>query len=64
MHLAVFEEYYHSWFAFMVLQTYSDAKYVGDPDDHRSIGGSYTSVGHLISWSYKKQKGISYSISI
>lgn len=56
----------------MVLQTYSDADYIddpdtdyiGDPDDHRSIGGSYTSVGPLISWSSKKQKGVSYSIFI
>lgn len=40
----------------MALIAYSDADYVGDPDDRRITGGYYLYLGsNLISWSSKKQ---------
>ena len=46
----------------MELQAFSDADYAGDPDDRVSTGGSCIFIGpNLISWSSKKQKGVSRS---
>ena len=46
----------------MELQAFSDADYAGDPDDCRSTRGSCIFIGpNLISWSSKKQKGVSCS---
>ncbi|KAH9673545.1 retrovirus-related pol polyprotein from transposon RE1 [Citrus sinensis] len=46
----------------MELQAFSDADYAGYPDDRVSTGGSCIFIGlNLISWSSKKQKGVSRS---
>ncbi|XP_070668785.1 uncharacterized mitochondrial protein AtMg00810-like [Malus domestica] len=42
------------------LTAYADADYAGDPDNHRSTGGYCIFLGdNLISWSSKKQRGVS-----
>ncbi|KAM1195833.1 hypothetical protein ACFX2J_022268 [Malus domestica] len=44
------------------LTAYSDADYVGDPDDRRSTGGYCIYIGsNLVPWSSKKQGGVSCS---
>ncbi|XP_070660527.1 uncharacterized mitochondrial protein AtMg00810-like [Malus domestica] len=44
------------------LTAFADADYAGDPDDRRSTGGHCIFVGdNLISWSSKKQRGVSRS---
>ncbi|CAL9017956.1 unnamed protein product, partial [Prunus brigantina] len=44
------------------LMAYSDADYAGDPDDRHSTGGYCLYLGsNLISWSSKKQGGVSRS---
>ncbi|KAM1964621.1 hypothetical protein ACFX15_045068 [Malus domestica] len=47
----------------IILTAYSDADYAGDPDEQRSIGGYCIYIGlNLVSWSSKKQGGVSRSI--
>ncbi|CAL8993966.1 unnamed protein product [Prunus brigantina] len=44
------------------LTAYADADYAGDPDDRRSTGGYCIYLGNnLVSWSSKKQRGVSRS---
>ncbi|KAB2630690.1 hypothetical protein D8674_008209 [Pyrus ussuriensis x Pyrus communis] len=44
------------------LTAFSDADYAGDPDDGRSTGGYFLYLGsNLVSWSAKKQTGVSRS---
>ncbi|KAK9912116.1 hypothetical protein M0R45_035990 [Rubus argutus] len=44
------------------LTAYSDTNYAGDPDDRISTGGSCIYLGpNLVSWSSKKQQGVSRS---
>ncbi|KAM1873468.1 hypothetical protein ACFX13_007300 [Malus domestica] len=44
------------------LTAFSDADYAGDPDDRRSTGGYCLYLGsNLVSWSAKKQNGVSRS---
>ncbi|KAM2637579.1 hypothetical protein EV1_022054 [Malus domestica] len=46
----------------LTLTAFADADYAGDPDNRRSIGGHYIFLGNnLISWSSKKQRGVSRS---
>ncbi|KAM2043239.1 hypothetical protein ACFXTI_036536 [Malus domestica] len=47
---------------FLHLTAYPDADYTGDPDDRCSTGGYCIFLGdNLISWSSKKQRGVSRS---
>ncbi|KAM1900185.1 hypothetical protein ACFX14_029161 [Malus domestica] len=46
----------------LTLTAFADADYAGDPDDRRSTGGYCIFLGHnLVSWSSKKQRGVSRS---
>ncbi|CAL9020515.1 unnamed protein product, partial [Prunus brigantina] len=46
----------------LTITAYSDADYAGDPDDRRSTGGYCLYLGSsLVSWSSKKQGGVSRS---
>jgi hypothetical protein len=46
----------------LTVAAYSDSDYAGDPDDRRSTGGYCLYLGsNLVSWSSKKQRGVSRS---
>ncbi|KAM1792474.1 hypothetical protein ACFX12_036326 [Malus domestica] len=48
--------------SFLSLTAFADADYAGDPDDRRSTGGHCIFLGdNLVSWSSKKQRGVSRS---
>ena len=46
----------------LTITAFSDADYAGDPDDRKSTGGYCIYLGsNLVSWSSKKQRGVSRS---